>query len=302
MSNVHSIAQSGFGEGTNELYDRARPSYPASALAHIHSLIPAAAHQRGLRIIEPGSGTGIFSRLLLAPPSLSPSDASADAYPQWNITRLAAVEPSSGMRAAWDAGIARLPPAALEGKEAVTVPGGFDDLSHAGVREGEADLVVIAQAFHWCPDHTAAFREFAKYLSPDGVLVFLWNLESAEKPFIKRARELFEPYDLGTPQYYRGLWRRCFDDPAYKELFQESAKEEETFGWERGITDQGVLDRILSKSYMTEAHLNGERRQEFIAKFKQLLADAEGEKEYIDKENGVYRFFYNTDVVSMRRK
>lgn len=61
------------------------------------------------------------------------------------------------MRAQWDKGTAKLSPQALEGREIKTVAGGFDDLSQAGIKEGEADLVVIAQAWHWCPDHEKAF-------------------------------------------------------------------------------------------------------------------------------------------------
>lgn len=33
------------------------------------------------------------------------------------------------------------------------------------------------QAFHWCPDHEAAAKEFARILKPDGVVAFIWNLE-----------------------------------------------------------------------------------------------------------------------------
>lgn len=33
------------------------------------------------------------------------------------------------------------------------------------------------KAFHWCPDFEAAVQEFARVLRPDGVVVFIWNLE-----------------------------------------------------------------------------------------------------------------------------
>lgn len=35
----------------------------------------------------------------------------------------------------------------------------------------------LAQAFHWCPDHESALKEFARVLKPDGVVVLTWNLE-----------------------------------------------------------------------------------------------------------------------------
>lgn len=66
-----------------------------------------------------------------------------------------------------------------------------------GVENGWADVIIIAQvsegrtcgiiislttslllkAFHWCPDFDAALTEFARVLKPDGVVVFIWNLE-----------------------------------------------------------------------------------------------------------------------------
>ena len=125
-------------------YDRARPTYPAEALQAIHDAIPSS---EPLTILEPGSGTGIFTRLVLSPPAQ---------YPTFNIKILVGVEPSSGMREAWQKGIDRLPSQAIDGKEVKSVDGTFDDFSKAGLSEGTADAVIIAQAFHWCPDYEAA--------------------------------------------------------------------------------------------------------------------------------------------------
>lgn len=71
-----------------------------------------------------------------------------------------------------------------------------------------------------------------------------------------------------------------FETPAYKELFGSS--EEHTIPWSVGITESGVLDRLFSKSYLTEQHLNGERREEFINKVKGIVSQAP--HQWIDKE------------------
>jgi hypothetical protein len=116
----------------------------------VYDLFPKAAHDRGLKILEPGAGTGIFSRLLAAPPS---SD-----YPTWNIDALIAIEPSAGMRDTWDKGMEKL---SLPASGTIKiVDGTFDNFSKAkelGTTEGSVDLIIIAQAWHWCPDHEAAF-------------------------------------------------------------------------------------------------------------------------------------------------
>lgn len=44
------------------------------------------------------------------------------------------------------------------------------------------------------------------------------------------------------------------------------------------------LERMLSKSFMTESLISGEAREEMIARLKGLLRDGEEHKEYIDKE------------------
>jgi SAM-dependent methyltransferase len=103
-----------------------------------------------LKILEPGAGTGIFTRLLVAPPS--------EEYPRWNIDTLIGVEPSPGMREAWEKGLQKV---ARSGMGNVKIVDGtfdnFSQVSDCGVTEGTVDLIVIAQAWHWCPDHEAAF-------------------------------------------------------------------------------------------------------------------------------------------------
>lgn len=60
------------------------------------------------------------------------------------------------MRESWQKGVDGLPSKATEGKKVVSVDGTFDDFSAAGVEKGQVDAVIIAQAFHWCPDYEAA--------------------------------------------------------------------------------------------------------------------------------------------------
>ncbi|WVQ80799.1 hypothetical protein IAT38_002905 [Cryptococcus sp. DSM 104549] len=299
---VHDIAVSGFGEGTNDLYDSARPSYPAEALTKIHDTVtfprPDAPNPHPLKIVEPGAGTGIFSRLLLAPPT--------PAYPTFNIAKLIGVEPSEGMRNAWWRGLEKAGLGSRaewekgEGK-AGTVEGGFDAVGGVekfGVGKGEVDAVIIAQAFHWCPDYDAALREIASYLPPDAPLILIWNLEASLPTWQKTLRDTYEPFDLGTPQYYRGLWRKMFDTPAYSELFEP--QEEWQTSWAVGLTEDGLVQRLLSKSYLTENHLKGEKREGLIRDLRKVMQGAD--HDWVDKENGVFKYAYNTDVVICKRK
>lgn len=285
---VHQVAAGGFATGTNDLYDRARPTYPAGALQKIHDSL---GQQGPLTLLEPGSGTGIFTRLVLAPPQ----DAG---YPSFNIKALVGIEPSSGMRESWQKGIDRLPQEATSGKRVESVNGTFDDFSQAGSAKGEVDGIVIAQAFHWCPDYDSALREIAAYLKPGQPLILIWNLENQGLSLSSSVQALFERHDRGTPQYARMWWRKMFDTAAYKELFE--TQEETKHPWSVGMTEQQLVDRVFSKSYLTEQYLNGDARVQFEKDLRGLIHDKE--KVWIDKEKGIFEYKYNTDVVVCRKK
>ncbi|WWD06257.1 hypothetical protein V865_004344 [Kwoniella europaea PYCC6329] len=294
-STVNKIAITGFGEGTNDLYDRARPSYPSDALHKIHQTISASASENNAwKIIEPGSGTGIFTRLLLSPPTPQ--------YPTFPIDTLVSIEPSEGMRKTWQNGLeTKVPKQDLEDKTVNVVEGAFDDLSNVqqyGMRKGGVDGVIIAQAWHWCDDHEKALREIASYLGPSAPLILIWNLESPIPKWQGQVRESYEKYDLGSPQYYKGWWRKMFDTQAYEELFEE--KEEWSTKWMKGITEDELIDRLFSKSYLTSAHLSPTDREKLENHLRGIMKNAK--HEWVDEEKGIFQYYYNTDIVILRRK
>ncbi len=77
---VHEVASSGFGAEA-DAYERARPSYPADAVAWLSTRCPS---RVGARICDLAAGTGKFTRLLLA---------------HLRGATLCAIEPVEGMRA-----------------------------------------------------------------------------------------------------------------------------------------------------------------------------------------------------------
>ncbi|WVW81347.1 hypothetical protein I302_103338 [Kwoniella bestiolae CBS 10118] len=300
-STVHKVAISGFGEGTNDLYDRARPSYPPDALHKIHQTISRFSGGERWKIIEPGSGTGIFTRLLLSPPPASNGGAPSG-YPNFPIDTLVSIEPSQGMRKTWSNGLhSKIPQKALEGKTVQVVEGAFDDfhkVEEYGLKKGEVDGVVVAQAWHWCDDHEGALREISSYLRPSAPLILIWNLESRQPHWQGEIRDSYEPYDLGSPQYYKGLWRKMFETQAYMELFEE--KEEWITTWGTGISEDELIDRLFSKSYLTSAHLSPADREKLETQIRGIVRDAQ--HDWVDKDKGIFQYKYDTDIVILRRK
>ncbi|KAJ4480104.1 S-adenosyl-L-methionine-dependent methyltransferase [Lentinula aciculospora] len=285
---VHSIAQQGFGVGTNEVYDRARPSYQPAVLSHIRQSINT---KDQLNIVEIGAGTGIFTRALIA-------------HPDWSlsIAEIRAVEPSAGMRAQFNKTV--IHPQSNANIKISVKDGSFTE---TGIEEGWADMVIIAQAYHWAhPAYDAASAEFARILKPiGGVVVYVWNLEDqGSAKWIASLRSLYEKYEGNSPQFRLGQWRVTFDPeicPGSAQLFEKPV--EDTFEWVMPTTVEDVVERMMSKSYI--AVLESEKKEEhekLVQRAKELLGREDMEKNWIGKEKGVFEYPYKTTLIIARKK
>ncbi|NYD23446.1 SAM-dependent methyltransferase [Kineococcus aurantiacus] len=135
-----------------DVYDRARPSYPAEALDW---LLPAGAR----RVLDLGAGTGKLTRSLVA-----------------RGLDVVAVEPAAGMREQF----AKVLPGVevLDGTgESIPLP------------DGSVDVVLMAQAWHWVDPATAS-PEVARVLRPGGRLGLLWNVRDAGVDWIAQLDRL----------------------------------------------------------------------------------------------------------------
>lgn len=94
------------------------------------------------------TGTGIFSRALLARPRAA------------DIRTLTAVEPAEGMRQSYESVIAN---ASKRGLQIRCIDGAFDDIE---AETGTVDLVIAAQAFHWIGKELNAAENVMVRISP----------------------------------------------------------------------------------------------------------------------------------------
>ena len=99
---------------------------------------------------------------MIPPTSASGNSAATPAYPSFPISKLVGIEPSEGMRESYEKGtkiLSEADPKATEGKVVTALSGDFADFSKVaslGIEKGSVDAVIIAQAWHWCPDYEAA--------------------------------------------------------------------------------------------------------------------------------------------------
>jgi len=202
--------------GRADVYAQARPSYPHETLDILRAHYDLDSQTI---VADLGSGTGIFTRLLLDGPA----------------SRVYAVEPNLDMR-----------------RQAERTLGGDDRFrSIAGraeettLADASVDLVTAAQAFHWfdLPRFTIELR---RILRPMGHAAFVWNDRVLDgSPFLS--------------DYEAILVEHCPSYPALQGKANTPAKFDDVFGrgrWSRQTTANaqrldraGLARRVMSASY-----------------------------------------------------
>ncbi|HET6834489.1 MAG TPA: methyltransferase domain-containing protein [Acidimicrobiales bacterium] len=210
-------------------YERARPSYPAEAVAHV---VEHGAIGPGRRVIDLAAGTGKLTRLLVP--------MGAD---------VVAVEPVAGMRAQLAAG--------LPGIE--VLDGTAEDLP---LPDDSADAVTVAQAFHWF-DAPVALAEIRRVLHPGGHLFLLWNTRDRGHDWVRAFGDLLvdgpdaeRPYDSYYDVDYAALvasaggftpvelWAHAWEQPCDPDLLVARAESVSVVGALADAERARVLDRV----------------------------------------------------------
>ncbi|GBF28632.1 putative methyltransferase [bacterium MnTg03] len=133
-------------------YVRYRPSYPQ---ALVDTLMTECHLDSQSTIADVGSGTGIFSRLLL----------DKDCY-------VSGVEPNRNMREAAERQLAVYHKfSSIDGHSEST-----------GLDESSINLITAAQSFHWF-ETVDTQQEFLRILKPGGYVALIWNQRKIEQPF-----------------------------------------------------------------------------------------------------------------------
>ena len=239
--------------GRVENYVKYRPDYPASVLdvmRDIAGFTPDAA------VADIGSGTGIFSELLLR-----------------NGNPVFGVEPNGEMRTAAKRAMAGNPRfVSVDGTaEATTLP------------DHSVAFITAAQAFHWFDrEHTRP--EFARILRPGGWVVLVWNVRRLDTtPFLRDYEALLTRYGTDYAEV-----RDKHPDPAQVQAFIGSERVIFRTVEHRQRFDFGGLEgRLMSSSYAPEA--GDPNHEPMLQKLADIFAaNQQGGKVSFDYDTQVY--------------
>jgi SAM-dependent methyltransferase len=206
---VNPVAAAGFGRAA-DIYERARPSYPADAVARLAAELDIGA---GRTVLDLAAGTGKLTRLLAE-----------------RGARLVAVEPSEAMRTEFSAVLPDVP--VHEGTA-----------EHIPLPDALVDAVVVAQAFHWF-DAPRALEEIARILRPQGGLALVWNERDESVEWVAELSRVIL-WDVRRPYVVETDWRSVLDASG-----RFTAARHERFRFEQDLDREGLCERVASTSYI----------------------------------------------------
>ncbi|MGA7436885.1 MAG: class I SAM-dependent methyltransferase [Luteibacter sp.] len=195
-------------------YVRYRPDYPQALVDWLHGL----GVNHDWAVADVGAGTGISSKLFL--------DAGH---------RVTAVEPNAAMREAasrWLGDESRFH--AVDGTAEAT-----------GLADGSADLVTVAQAFHWF-DPEKVRAEFRRIVSSRGLVAIFWNTRRlVGTPFLEGFERLLHEYGVD----YVSVTERYADDEAMARWFGHGYRGMASFPHGQKLDFDALKGRLMSSSY-----------------------------------------------------
>jgi SAM-dependent methyltransferase len=198
-----------------DAYVRSRPAYPVEVIDLLRRECGLGA---GSVVADVGSGTGIFTRMLL--------DAGCTVF---------AVEPNASMRRAAEA--------------VLSVEARFRSMAATAEQTGlpaeSMQLITATQAFHWF-DRILSRREFARILVPGGWVAILWNERFKDvDAFHSDYERLLQRW--GTD--YRNVDHARIGNEALQEFFAPHPFQTKSFPNEQTFDRIGLETRLLSSSY-----------------------------------------------------
>jgi ubiquinone/menaquinone biosynthesis C-methylase UbiE len=236
-----------------ENYVKYRPSYPMEAIDFLYDDL---GFDENSIIADIGSGTGIFTQLLLLRGS-----------------KVIAIEPNLEMRKAAES--------LLESQSNFTSRDGSAEATQ--LESQSVDYIVSAQAFHWF-DRKLAKIEFARILKPKGKVVLIWNNRRTDQNQFDRS---YENLLLKYGKDYQQVKHTNINEDDLNEFFRDSVYSKITFVNQQDFDFNGLQGRLLSSSYIPSP--DEENHKEMIEELKEIFNQYnENEKVTVHYDTEIY--------------
>jgi ubiquinone/menaquinone biosynthesis C-methylase UbiE len=201
-----------------ENYVKYRPGYPTAVIEYLQKQFRL---DQDPAIADIGSGTGIFTKLLL--------DEGYKVY---------AVEPNEPMKQAAEKDL-------KEYKNFSSVAGTAE---HTNLLASSIDLITSATAFHWF-DVEKSRTEFKRILKPNGSVVLLWNVR---KPDADAFAIAYDQLLLKYTVDYKDVKERTLNGERLAGFFDQGKFDTITFPNQQIFDEEGLIGRSLSSSYVPQ--------------------------------------------------
>ena len=219
-----------------DIYKKFRPAYPKALIDYLYSRI---GFDQNSQIADMGSGTGIFSRLLLERGS-----------------RVYCIEPNGDMRKTAEGDLS-----GYENFVSVGAPA-----ENTGLRDKSLDFVTAAQAFHWF-DRPSFKLECRRILKPGGKVALIWNERDYKSEIVKKDYEIRKKYAVDT----KGLGLGGGAGHDYLDFFADGVCECEKFPNDLHFDKEGFIGRNLSASYAPRKETDPGRYNGLICELSELF-------------------------------
>ncbi|MCL1858538.1 MAG: class I SAM-dependent methyltransferase [Oscillospiraceae bacterium] len=221
--------------GKADIYKKYRPSYPKEFIDYLYC--EAGLNQESI-IADIGSGTGIFSRLLLERGS-----------------KVYCVEPNEDMRQTAEQDLTGF-------ENFISVNANASDTKQ---QDKSVDFVTAAQAFHWF-DRQEFKSECQRILKPGGKVIIVFNgPEDCE--FIRKRDSITEKYASDK----KGFQQRGESAGEYADFFADGIFETKTFRNDLQYNFDSYIGRELSRSYTPKEETNPEKYHGLIKELGELF-------------------------------
>lgn len=199
-------------------YVKSRPGYPDQIIELLKNKCGLKA---GDSIADIGSGTGIFTQLLLE-----------------NSFKVYAVEPNAKMREQAEKNLSNF-------QNFMSIDGTAES---TGLVDHCVDGITCATAFHWF-DRSKAKKEFKRILKNEGWCLLIWNIRLAEaSPLMREYENILIKYGIGYKDAKAGF-EKIGDDEVYQ-FFAPSNVESISFPNHQIVDLKDFINCLLSSSFI----------------------------------------------------